>query len=344
MKILVTGAAGFIGYHTINRLITDGHEVVGVDNLCDPVARILKLARLSLLGIDVAALAPSTPQHSNAGSFSFILMDILNRAEVEALCQAEKFDRIIHLAALAGTKPSLQRPSDFFEVNTYGTQIMLEAAKQSGVQHFFFTSSYVVHGEQANSPLREDDAVDTPMSMYAASKRSAELLCHAYASAYKLPITVFRLFTAYGPWGRPDSKPMQIAKAIVDGTPITIMNNGHLVRDFTYVDDVIDGMMTALDMPPNAVLHAPYALYNIGRSKPVSLLSFIQTLEAALGNPANVESDPASPHTKGENVEMYADNTKLERELAYSPVWDYEEAAPLFANWFKENYKITFNM
>ena len=344
MKILVTGAAGFIGYHTVSRLINDGHDVVGIDNLCGSAARVLKLARLSLLGIDVAALEPAQPQRSSAGDFSFILMDILDRPAIENLCQTHKFDRIIHLAALAGTKPSLQNPSGFFEVNTYGTQIMLEAARQSGVQHFFFTSSYVVHGERANSPLKEDDAVDTPMSMYAASKRSAELLCHSYASAYKLPVTVFRLFTAYGTWGRPDSKPLRIAKAIADGTPITILNNGHLVRDFTYVDDIIDGMMMALDMPPHAVLHAPFALYNIGRSKPVSLISFIQTLEAALGSPANIETDPASPLTKGENVEMYADTGKLETELAYSPVWDYEEAAPIFAKWFKENYNITFNM
>ena len=221
---------------------------------------------------------------------------------------------------------------------------MLEAARLCGVQHFFFSSSYVVHGARAQSPLKENDDVDSPMSMYAGSKRAAELLCHTYASAYLLPVTVFRFFTTYGSWGRPDSKPMMIAKSIVDGTPITLLNDGYLVRDFTYVDDIIDGIMMALPMPPSAVHHAPYALYNIGRSKPIPMLSFIQAIEGAIGKPAIIDRDSASPLTKGESVEMYADTGKLESELAYSPVWDYEEAAPIFGKWFAENYKVNFNL
>lgn len=344
MKVLVTGAAGFIGYHTVNRLLGEGHEVVGIDNLCEPATHTIKFARLSLLGIDVNNWKTDAPMRSNTGSFEFILMDILDREAVRNLCTQKHFDCIIHLAALAGTKPSLDAPTEFFDVNTLGTQNMLEAARVSRVRHFFFSSSYVVHGSRAQSPLKENDDVDTPMSMYAASKRSAELLCHSYASAYKLPVTVFRFFTAYGQWGRPASKPMKIAQSIADGTPITLLNDGHLVRDFTYVDDVVDGIIMALATPPSGVHHAPYALYNVGRSKPVPILSFIQAMEVSMGKQAIIERDPASPLTKGESVEMYADTGKLENELAYSPVWDYEEAAPIFGRWFIENYNVTFNM
>lgn len=344
MKVLVTGAAGFIGFHTVSRLISDGHEVVGIDNLCDPDTHTIKFARLSILGIDVEKLKTSGTEHSNAGKFHFILMDILDRKAVNALCVAEKFDTIIHLAAVAGTKMSLTYPTPFFDTNTTGTLNMLEAARLGGVRHFFFSSSYVVHGAHATAPYTENDDVDTPLSMYSGSKRAAELLCHTYASAYRIPVTVFRFFTAFGQWGRPASEPMHIAKSIADGTPITILNDGHLVRDFTYIEDIIDGMMMALAMPPANIHHAPYALYNIGRSKPVPLLSFIQAIEVAIGKPAIIEQDPASPLTKGESIEMYADTTKLETELAYSPVWDYEEAAPIFGRWFIENYNVSFNM
>ena len=344
MKILVTGAAGFIGYHTINRLMTDGHEVVGIDNLCQPSTHAIKLARLSRLGIDTDAISAGKAIQISSGKFEFILMDILDRKSVQALCTKADFDCIVHLAAHAGTKPSMAHPTEFFDVNTIGTQNMLEAARLCNTRHFFFSSSYVVHGARAQAPLKENDDVDTPMSMYAASKRSAELLCYTYAHAYKLPITIFRFFTAYGQWGRPDSKPMRIAHSIATGEPITLLNDGYLVRDFTYIDDIIDGMMMALSTPPSSTARAPYALYNIGRSKPIPMLSFIQAIEVAMGKTANIERDPASPITKGESVEMYADTGKLENELAYSPVWDYEEAAPIFAQWFLENYNVTFNM
>lgn len=344
MKILVTGAAGFIGYHTVNRLLSDGHQVVGIDNLCEPNTHTLKMARLSLMGIDTAAIADGTPLQSSIGDFVFIKADILDREAMMILCKDAGFNCIIHLAALAGTRPSNADPIGFFDANTIGTENMLEAAKHGHVQHFFFSSSYVVHGSHAKSPLKENDDVDTPMSMYACSKRAAELLCYTYASAYKLPVTVFRFFTAYGQWGRPDSKPMRIAHSIATGQPIILMNDGYLVRDFTYVDDIIDGMMMAINTPSHSAKGVPYALYNIGRSKPVPMLSFIQSMEVAMGKAAVIQRNPASPLTKGESVEMYADTGKLESELAYSPVWDYEEAAPMFGRWFIENYNITFNM
>ncbi len=343
MKILVTGAAGFIGYHIVHRLISDGHDVTGIDNLCDPSARELKLARLAQLGIAPEAIIPGTPQRGSDGRFTFIQADIRDRQGLIALCQQESFEDIIHLAARAGVPLSLEEPVEVFDTNVVGTQNALEAARLSGVRHFFFSSSSVVHGAHAQSPLREDDDVDAPLNMYAGSKRASELLCYTYAQAYNLPVTVFRFFTAYGPWGRPDSVPMTIARDIAEGNTITVLNNGYLVRDFTYVDDIVDGVVSALLNPYYAASGAPYALYNIGRSKPVPFLSFIQSIEMAMGRRALIQRDPASPLTRGESVEMYADTRKLETELAYSPVWDYEEAVPLFIDWFRNHYNISFH-
>lgn len=341
MKILVTGAAGFIGFHVVNRLINEGHSVVGIDNLCEPDTLMIKKARLSMLGINPDAIADGRPIRSTIAVFDFIQLDILERRNMIDLCHECKFDTVIHLAALAGVQPSIQYPTPFFDVNTTGTFNVLEAARLTGVKHVLFASSSVVHGVHSQAPMKEDDDVNTPMTMYAASKRAAELLCYSYANAYKLPITIFRFFTVYGAWCRPNSGPMQIARNIVEGKPIRIINNGHLVRDFTYVDDVVDGMMFAINASPGTP-NTPYALYNVGRSVPVPYASFIQSLESSLGVAAIIEHDATTPFSVGEHVEMYADTDKLEAELAYSPVWDYEEAVPIFTQWFKDNYNVTF--
>lgn len=344
MKVLVTGAAGFIGYHTILRLINDGHEVVGLDNLGGITSQPIKYARLEQLGIPSGKIADSIPVRSALGSFSFIKADILDRQGMIHLCATGQFDVVVHLAALAGIKASMGNPLGFFDTNTLGTENMLEAARLAGIRHFFFSSSSVVHGAHAQAPLKEDDDVDEPMNIYASSKRAAELLCYSYARAFRLPVTIFRFFTAYGSWCRPDSKPMTIARDIMEGNPITVLNDGYLVRDFTYVDDIIDGMMSALASPCFSSAGAPCAIYNVGRAKPIPFLSFVQTIGMALGKSATIAKDPADPLTRGERVEMYADTTKIEAELAYSPVWDYEEAVPMFAQWFKDNYKVTFNL
>jgi len=344
MKVLVTGAAGFIGYHVINRLIHEGHTIVGLDNLCDPDSVELKKVRLSLLGINPEAIRDGQPIRSAIAVFDFIKLDILDREAMMNLCHEIKFDAIIHLAAVAGVGMSIQYPTAFFEINTQGTANMLEAARRSGVKHFFYASSSVVHGKLAQAPMKEEDDVDTTMSMYAASKRASELLCYTYAQSYKLPVTIFRLFTTYGSWCRPNSVPMLIARDIMEGTPIKVINNGYLVRDFTYIDDVIDGVIFALNTPPHKPGTLPFALYNVGRSTPVPFLSFIQSIELALGKPAIIEQDPTDPFSIGEHVEMYADTSKLEEELAYSPVWDYEEAVPLFARWFRDNYNSNFTI
>lgn len=343
MKILVTGAAGFIGYHVVKHFINAGNSVVGIDNLCNNKDIALKQARLALLGIDAAQASPGVTL-GGKGDFRFICMDILDRASIDSLCRAENFDTILHLAAMTGSSRARMNPVSFYDNNVTGTMNMLEAARLYGVQHFFYTSSSVVYNALATSPLKEEDHVDTPINMYAASKRSAELLCYSYAKAYGIPVTIFRLFSVYGPWARPDTIPMQLAHRIMKGAEVRILNNGHIIRDFTYIDDLLDGMSAALNNQPFSISGVPYALYNAGRGKPVSFISFVQALEYSLSRTAEIVLDPATPLAVGEHVEMYADTTRLERELAYSPVWDYEEAIPRFADWFLEHYGKSFTM
>ncbi len=343
MNILITGIAGFIGYHVARRLLDDGHEVYGIDNLADKGDLGLKLQRLALLGIGDAALT-ATNSPISAGSLRFLRLDLCEREGVKTLCLQERFELIIHLAAVAGVAPSKLDPAGFFDNNVLATENVLEAARLSKVQHLFFSSSAVVHGINAHAPMAEEDDVDTPLNMYAGSKRAAEMLCYAYAKTFKLPITVFRFFTAYGPWGRPDSIPMKIARDIVEGNPVTVINDGYLVRDFTYVDDIVDSITTAITTPPFSHFGVPYGLYNIGRGEPVPLLSFIQALETAFCRTSHVQLLPDSPYEHGVATEVYADTSKLEQELAYSPVWDYEEAMPFFADWFRDNYGVSFTM
>ncbi len=343
MNIPLTGIPGFIGYHVARRLLDDGHQVYGVDNLADYGDLSLKAGRLALLGVGEEAFS-AVEMPVEAGALRFRCLDLRDREALVSLCEQEKFELIIHLAAVAGVGRSLQEPSDFFDNNVYATENVLEAARLSGVQHLFFSSSAAVHGMNAHAPLTEEDDVDSPLNMYAGSKRAAEIICYAYARSFKLPITIFRFFTAYGPWGRPDSLPMKIARDIVKGTPVPVINEGYLVRDFTYVDDIVDGIMTAITSPPFSHFGVPYSLYNIGRSEPVTMLSFIQAMETVFGRTAHVKLLSDTPYEHGVTAEVYADTTKLAQELAYSPEWDYEEAMPYFVDWFREHYGTTFTM
>lgn len=339
MKVLITGVAGFIGFHAANRLLIDGHEVVGIDNLTDNGDLELKRARMKQLGIDCSNCVNGAEQRSKIGGFTFIKADILDKETMRALCLREKFETIVHLAASTGIAASHADPEYFVLNNVVGTENMLECARVSGVQHFFFSSTAAVHGSRAKSPIAETDEVDAPMNMYGGTKRMCELLCHAYANCYKLGVTVFRFFTVYGPWARPDSLPMKVALDITKGNAIHVPNNGHLVRDFTYVDDVMDGLMSALVSPTCLNGAEPFALYNIGYAKPVPLLAFIQSIEMSLGIPANIEMNGETPDSANELPEMYADTTKLNNELAYSPVWDYTEGVLMFTKWFKNYYR-----
>ncbi len=343
MNILLTGIAGFIGYHVAQRLLNDGHEVYGIDNLSDQGDLGMKMCRLAQFGIgEEAFLATDAPLE--LGALRFLRMDLREREPLVSLCMQEGFELIIHLAAVAGVERSRTNPADFFDNNVLATENVLEAARLSKVQHVFFSSSAVVHGVNAHVPMTEEDDVDTPLNMYAGSKRAAEIICYAYARTFKLPITIFRFFTAYGLWGRPDSIPMKIARDIMEGTPVTVINDGYLVRDFTYVDDIVDGITTAISSPPFSHFGVPYSLYNIGRGEPVPMLSFIQALETAFGRTAHVQLLPDAPHEHGVTAEVYAATSKLEQELAYSPEWDYEEAMPYFVDWFREHYGTSFTM
>ena len=343
MKILITGAAGFIGFHVANALIEAGNTVVGIDNLSNHNDIELKKIRLQLLGIEPAEAASGAPVSGKRG-FQFSRIDVLDKKSIHTLCQSEGFDAIMHFAALTGATKAKIHPAEFYETNVTGTINMLEAARQHGVQHFFYASSSCVYSTQATPPFKEEDHVDTPLNMYAASKRSAELVCYSYAQSYGIPITIFRLFSVYGPWARPDSIPMQLAHRIMKGSELHILNNGQIVRDFTYIDDLLDVIHAALNNQPFSTNGVPYALYNVGRGIPVSFMSFIQSLEYSLSRQEKVVLDPASPLLLGEQEVMYADTTKLGRELAYSPVWDYEEGLPRFAEWLLEHYGKTFKM
>ncbi len=342
MKFLITGAAGFIGSHVARRLLSDGHVVVGIDNLAHSAVAAIQQRRLESLGITVRAAEATGPIRQ--GDFTFIRMDIGERDELIRLCREEQFEQVIHLAAATGNTRCRREPAAAFDINVAGTQNVLEAARISGVEHVFFSSAIEVHGSHATSPLSENDDVDRPLNIFAGTKRAGELLCYAYSQTYHLPVTVFRMSIVYGPWCRPDSYPMALLYEIVEDKPIRIYNNGYLVRDFTYIDDIVDGIGMAIANPPYNAQGAPFELYNVGRSKPVSLISFIQALETALCKNARIVREPASPLSLGEAIETYADTSKLEQQLAYSPVWDYEEAVPLFVSWFQENYGKTFSM
>ncbi len=347
MNILITGIAGFIGFHITRQLLEEGHHVYGIDNLADNGDLSIKLMRLNLLGIAEGDALDASMAPTCNGNLSFLRMDLKDKAHLIDICHHTSFEHIIHLAAITGVKQSRLDPASYIDNNVGATKNVLEAARLCGVKHLFFSSSAVVHGAHSHAPQTEEDDVDNPLNVYAGSKRAAEILCYTYSQTFRLPVTVFRIFTAYGPWGRPDSVPMLLARDIMEGNPIRVVNDGYLVRDFTYVDDIVDGIMAAISSPPFSPygnLSAPYALYNIGRSKPVALLTFIQAMESALGRSAHVEIDPTNPISMGISAEIYADTTKLERQLAYSPVWAYDEAMPSFIEWFLEHYGRSFTM
>ena len=284
MKILVTGAAGFIGMHTTLRLLARGDEVVGLDNLNDYYDPTLKEARL-------ARLQP------HAG-FRFVKMDVADRAGMEALFAAEKFDRVIHLAAQAGVRYSLQNPHAYVDSNLVGFMNILEGCRHAKVQHLVYASSSSVYGGNTKMPFSESDSVDHPVSIYAATKKANELMAHTYSHLYGLPTTGLRFFTVYGPWGRPDMALFLFTKAILEGRPIDVFNHGRMRRDFTYVDDIVEGVIRTLDriaepdpafdpMQPNpGTGSAPYRVFNIGNHDPVELMEFVAAIEDALGTAA----------------------------------------------------------
>lgn len=334
MKILVTGAAGFIGCHVCRRLLDRGDEVVGIDNLNSYYDVLLKDARLDLLRDDV--------------NFRFIRLDLADREGMEELFRVEKFNRVVNLAAQAGVRYSLKNPHAYVDSNLVGFMNVLEGCRREQVEHLVYASSSSVYGANETMPFSVHDNVDHPLSLYAASKKANELMAHTYSHLYNLPTTGLRFFTVYGPWGRPDMSPILFAKAIVEGKTIKVFNYGKHRRDFTYIDDITEGVVRTLDhvaaqnpdwsglKPDPGSSRAPWRVYNIGNSEPVNLMDYIGALERALGKTADKEYLPLQP---GDVPDTYADVEQLRHDVGYRPGTPLDEGIGRFVDWFREYYK-----
>lgn len=322
-KILVTGGAGFIGFHLSKRLLEKGERVIGVDNLNDYYAVSLKKDRLAIL-----------KEYPN---YEFYKMDIADKAAVDRLFAEHKPEIVVNLAAQAGVRYSIENPQAYIDSNLVGFFNILEACRHNPVKHLLYASSSSVYGNQKKTPFSVKDPVDTPISLYAATKKSNELMAHAYCHLYHIPCTGLRFFTVYGPMGRPDMAYFSFANKIFAGKPIQVFNNGDLYRDFTYVDDIVKGVENMLDHPPvpNEAGDS-YKVYNIGNNQPVRLMDFIETLENALGKKAEKEFLPMQP---GDVYQTYADVTDLMQDFDFKPSTTIQEGLALFAEWYKEYYQ-----
>ncbi|MEM9154280.1 MAG: NAD-dependent epimerase [Cyanobacteria bacterium P01_F01_bin.33] len=325
MRVLVTGAAGFIGFHLTQRLLNDGHEVWGIDNLNDYYDVRLKQARLERL----------LPQ----AAFHFQPLDVSDRAGVTQFFKTEQFDWVVNLAAQAGVRYSIDNPMAYVDSNLVGFANILEGCRHSQVSHFVFASSSSVYGATTKTPFELEDRVDHPISFYAATKRANELMAHSYSHLFQLPTTGLRFFTVYGPWGRPDMAAFKFVKAIENGEPIDVYNHGKMRRDFTYIDDVIEGVVRVLHYPPAlgtaTPSDAPYRLYNIGNTAPVELMDFIKAIESALGKPAKLNLMPMQP---GEVLVTYADVSALVNDVGFCPSTSVEDGMKAFIDWYRDYY------
>jgi UDP-glucuronate 4-epimerase len=336
MKLLVTGVAGFIGSATAQRLLDRGDEVVGLDNLNEYYDVSLKRARL-------ARLEPYR-------SFRFVHGDLADQTAMASLFAREKFERVVHLGAQAGVRHSLQAPHSCIRSNVDGTLNVLEGCRQSGVAHLVYASSSSVYGASSKLPYSVHEPASHPVSLYAASKRANELMAHSYSSAFGLPTTGLRFFTVYGPWGRPDMALFLFARAILEGRPIEVFNHGHHKRDFTYIDDIVEGVVRVLDRvarpdprwdsqhPDPAYSSAPYRLYNIGSNRPIDLLRYIEVLEDCLGRKAEKN---LLPMQLGDVAETFADVRELEEDIGYRPSTPIEVGVRNFADWYREFYRVS---
>ncbi|MDR0533993.1 MAG: NAD-dependent epimerase [Verrucomicrobiales bacterium] len=334
MKYLVTGAAGFIGYHVAEQLLNVNHEVTGLDNLNDYYDPALKHARLNRLA-----------HHVN---FRFEKTDLADQTAVSALFKRGEFQRVIHLAAQAGVRYSLQNPHAYANSNLLGFLNLLEACRHYPVGHLVFASSSSVYGLNSKTPFAVGDPVDHPVSLYAATKKSNEMMAHAYSHLYHIPTTGLRFFTVYGPWGRPDMAPWLFTKAILAGEPIKVFNHGKMRRDFTYIDDIVSGVIKISDVipaansewdsanPDPATSSAPYRLHNIGNNQPVELSRFIAAVESALGKKAACEYLPMQP---GDVVETAANIDSLTAATGFKPLTTIEDGMKKFCDWYRGFYK-----
>lgn len=333
MKYLITGCAGFIGFKLSQRLLNNGHEVIGIDNINAYYDQGLKQSRLHLL--------------KQSPSFRFIHLDLTDRETVRVLCTQEQFDRVIHLAAQAGVRYSLENPFAYADSNLTGHLSILEGCRQAKVKHLVYASSSSVYGMSNQTPFSTNMPTDHPVSLYAATKKANELMAHSYSHLYQLPTTGLRFFTVYGPWGRPDMALFKFTKAILAGAPIDVYNNGNLSRDFTYIDDIVEGIIRISDIIPQAEPEnpsvspahssAPYRLYNIGNGQPVQLIDFITALEKSLGKEAIKNFLPMQA---GDVYTTWADTEDLFKATGYRPQVSIEQGVQAFVDWYREYYHI----
>jgi len=335
MKVLVTGAAGFIGSTTARHLLARGDEVVGLDNLNDYYDVNLKKARLAIL--------------QKESNFRFEFLDLADREGMARLFSASRFDRVVHLGAQAGVRYSIENPHAYVDSNVVGTLNVLEGCRHNAVEHLVYASTSSVYGANTNMPFSVHQNVDHPLSLYAATKKANELMAHTYASLYGLPVTGLRFFTVYGPWGRPDMALFLFTRNILEGKPIDVFNYGKHRRDFTYIDDIVSGVVAALDhvatpnadwdsdAPDPATSPAPYRLYNIGNARPVDLMHYIAVLEERLGRKAEKNLLPLQP---GDVPDTWADVEDLARDVGYRPATPVETGVARFVDWYLDYHQI----
>jgi UDP-glucuronate 4-epimerase len=350
MKILVTGTAGFIGSHVALRLLDRGDEVTGLDSLNDYYDVNVKYGRLERAGIAENSIESGKILHSNKfPGYSFIKMNLEDRAGLEALFSSEKFDMVCHLAAQAGVRYSLTNPYAYIDSNIVGFMNILECCRHNNVKHLAYASSSSVYGLNENYPFSTHDNVDHPISLYAATKKANELMAHTYSHLYRIPTTGLRFFTVYGPWGRPDMALFIFTKAIIEGRPIDVFNNGEMKRDFTYIDDIVTGIIKVMDNPPKgnrewsgkgpdpSTSPAPYKIYNIGNNSPVNLMDFIKAIESALGKEAKKNFMPMQA---GDVPATWADVDDLVKDLGYAPSVNVVDGVGRFVKWYIDFFKV----
>jgi UDP-glucuronate 4-epimerase len=333
MHLLVTGVAGFIGHHLALRLLARGDSVVGIDNLNDYYDVKLKENRLK--------------RFPAGAKFTFRKLDITHRADVQDLFEEQKFDAVVNLAAQAGVRYSVTNPHAYVDANIVGFINLIEGARHTSVKHFVFASSSSVYGANTRLPLSEDDNVDHPLSLYAATKKANELMAHSYANLFQLPCTGLRFFTVYGPWGRPDMALFKFTKAILADEPIQVFNHGNMIRDFTYIDDIVEGVVRVVDAtakpdptwtgdkPNPAISYAPYRIFNIGNNNPIQLMRYINALEDCLGKKAKMDMLPMQP---GDVPATAADVSRLQNAVDFRPRTEVETGIAKFVDWYRSYY------
>ena len=350
MKLLITGSAGFIGFHLTKKLMASGHDIVGIDNINSYYDVNLKYDRLKNTGINKEEIEYNKVVKSSLyPDYKFVKLNLEDDFNISKLFKREKFDRVCHLAAQAGVRYSIENPMAYVDCNIVGFLNILEGCRHNNIKHLAYASSSSVYGLNENMPFSVQDNVDHPVSLYAASKKSNELMAHTYSHLYNLPTTGLRFFTVYGPWGRPDMALFRFVKAILEGNPIDVYNNGNMERDFTYIDDIIQGITRIIKSVPKgnkswsgknpdpSSSKASFRVYNIGNNSPVKLLDFIESIETATGKKAKKNMLPIQP---GDVPKTWADVSALNRDFKYKPDTTIDTGVKNFVNWYCEYYNI----